>query len=213
MLADWRTRLRTSFEVPLARRERRLFDELNPGLDHSPILDRQVRTPRPASVLIGIRDNDDPSVVMTLRSPTMPSHAGQISLPGGTPKDEDDGAVGTALRETHEEVGIAPDALEVLGHYGPHYGGLGYVVTPVVALIDPAATILPEPREVSEAFEVPLRTLMDPANHVIEKRHFRDVPYNMYAVPSYDTDGSLRNIWGLTAGILRTLSEACHHDR
>lgn len=213
MQGDWRAQLRSSFDAPMAKRERRLFDELNPGMDRSPILDRKPEKPRPAAVMIGIRDSHDPSVILTLRAPTMPSHAGQISLPGGTPKEEDGGAVGTALRETHEEVGIAPGALEVLGTYGPHYGGLGYVVTPVVALIDPAARVFPEEREVSEAFEVPLRTLTDPANHVIEERRFKDVPYNMYAVPSYDTAGAYRNIWGLTAGILRTLSETFYHDR
>nr|WP_269815595.1 CoA pyrophosphatase [Parvularcula mediterranea] len=171
---------------------------------------RPPTTPRPAAVMIGIRDTADPTIILTLRAPTMPSHAGQISLPGGTPKDEDDGPVGTALRETDEEIGVPPSAVNVRGTLGEHFGGLGYVVTPVVGLIDPSAEILPCPREVDEAFEVSFDAIVDPANHVIQDREFSGQPYKMFAVPVEDTQGQHRNIWGLTAGILLTLSEIVH---
>jgi len=138
----------------------------------------------------------------------MPSHAGQISLPGGTPKPEDHDHVATALRESEEEVGLPNAAIDVLGVMGPHYGGLGYVVTPVVGVVTGSAKVDACPREVSEVFEVPLEEILDPASHIVQKHEFRDVPYNMFAVPLIDTDGRERNIWGLTAGILKTLSEA-----
>jgi 8-oxo-dGTP pyrophosphatase MutT (NUDIX family) len=212
-MIGWTDRLRAGLESSAARRDRRLFEELNPDLDHSPILDRPPRTARPAAVMIGVRDTADPTVVMTLRSPSMPSHAGQISLPGGTPNLDDQDLRATALREMHEEVGVPPSAIDVLGHLGLHYGGLGYVVTPVVGLLDPDIVVEPCPREVAEAFEVPLRSLVEPSNHIVEPRNFSGVDYNMFAVPAYDTEGRYRKIWGLTAGILHTLSEVFTRDR
>ena len=206
----WQDQLRESLKKPVASRERLLFEELNPNLAHTPILDRPPTKLRPASVMIAIRNNDNPTVVLTLRSPTMPSHAGQISLPGGTPKEQDADDIATALREMEEEVGVMPEAIDVLGTYGAHYGGLGYIVTPVIGLLDPDARVEACPREVSEAFEVPLRSLIEPDNHVIEQRIFNGVGYDMFAVPVFDTGGEKRNIWGLTAGILRTVSDAYH---
>ncbi|MEM9809877.1 MAG: CoA pyrophosphatase [Pseudomonadota bacterium] len=212
-MSAWQDMIRRGLKSPDATRPRHLFKELNPALDHAPILKSPPTQPRPASVLIGVRDSDDPTVILTLRSPTMPSHAGQISLPGGTPKKQDKGEVGTALRETKEEVGIHPDQINVLGQLGPHFGGLGYVVTPVVGLVDPDATVHACPREVSEAFEVPLTALLDRDNHIVEQRTFNDVPYDMFAVPLFDTGGTKRNIWGLTAGILRTFADVYRHDK
>ncbi|MEM1379277.1 MAG: CoA pyrophosphatase [Pseudomonadota bacterium] len=207
MTTAWQERLARGLATPASQRERFLFRELNPTLDHTPILTKPVERPRPAAVLIGIRKTDEPSVVLTVRSPTMPSHAGQISLPGGTPREEGEDHVATALREADEEVGLAADVLEVIGTMGPHHGGLGYVVTPVVALLDADAPVEACPREVSEAFEVPFAHLVEPKNHVVQERRFSGVPYNMFAVPVADTKGVERNIWGLTAGILSTLSE------
>lgn len=205
---DWQDRLRTGLTTPSAQRDRELFRELNPHLPRSPILREPPTRPRPAAVLIGVRDTADPSVVLTVRSPTMPSHAGQISLPGGTPKEVDAGLVATALREAEEEVGLVREHVTVIGSMGRHYGGLGYVVTPVVAILEAEARLTACPREVSEAFEVPLSSLVERDNHVIQERTFDGITYNMHAVPAEDTRGEMRNIWGLTAGILRTLSEA-----
>ena len=208
----WQERVARGLTVPEAQRERHLFQELNPQLDHTPILTSPPKTPRPASVLIGVRGSADPTIVLTVRAPTMPSHAGQISLPGGTPKDDDGDDVGTALREAEEEVGLERTAINVIGTLGPHFGGLGYVVTPVIGVIDPHVPVDPCPREVTEAFEVPLAAVLDQNNHIIQQRFFNDVPYDMHAVPGFDTGGVKRNIWGLTAGILRTFAEVFHYD-
>lgn len=210
-MTDWQQTIAQGLTAPEARRERHLFQELNPTLAHAPIIKSPPKAPRPASVLIGVRGSDDPTVVMTVRAPTMPSHAGQIGLPGGMPKDDDDGDVGTALREAEEEVGLPAAGIDVLGVLGPHHGGLGYVVTPVIGVIDPHVPVEPCPREVSEAFEVPLSALLDRDNHVVEQRIFDNVSYDMYAVPVFDTLGIRRNIWGLTAGILRTFSDVFHY--
>jgi 8-oxo-dGTP pyrophosphatase MutT (NUDIX family) len=204
---DLLARLEASLRIEQARRERFLFRELNPGLPHTPILNKPPSEPRPAAVLIGVRMSAEPTVILTLRAPTMPSHAGQIALPGGMPSKGDDGPEGTAVREAEEEVGLSPDAVRVLGSYGPHHGGLGYVVTPVLGAVRGDAEVTACPREVADVFEVPLASLLDLSGHVTEDRQFKEVTYQMYAVPSLDTAGRRWNIWGLTAGILRTMAE------
>lgn len=206
--ADWKARLRSLPQNTAARSDRRLFESLNPSMSHAPILDKPPERYRPAAVMIPVIDRAEPTVLLTLRTPTMPSHAGQISFPGGGPREEDDGPVGTALRETEEEVGIDREHVEVLGMMGRHYGGLGYVVTPVIGLVHVDAQLALCPREVAEVFEVPLAHLTQRAHHLVEQRTFSGKQYDMFAVPSRDTEGRERHIWGLTAGILETFCRA-----
>ncbi|RFB03973.1 CoA pyrophosphatase [Parvularcula marina] len=188
--------------------ERPLFHELNPDRDYSPILKSPPQNPRPASVLIPVLNRPQGhTVLFTVRSPTMPSHAGQISFPGGGPKDGDQGPVETALREASEEVGLPADAVEVASVFGEHHGGLGYRVTPVVGIVRTPPEIRICTREVDEAFEVPLSFLTDLGNHIVIDKAFRGIDYRMYAIP-YDDAGTERHIWGLTAGILHTLALA-----
>lgn len=209
---DLLAQLRAAPGRAAALSDRKLFEALNPEMSHAPILDAPPERYRPASVLIPVIDRDDPTVLFTVRTPTMPSHAGQISFPGGGPKPGDDGPVGTALRETREEVGIDADHVEVLGSLGVHFGGMGYAVTPVIGLVHTDADCVPCPREVAEVFEVPLAHLADRAAHVIEQRTFSGTDYAMYAVPSVDTQGRQRHVWGLTAGILETFARAMNDD-
>ena len=202
MSENWQRRLVTAMKHQEAMRERQLFAELNPGLAHSPIMKQAPTNPKPAAVLIPIIDRrEGPSVLFTLRTPDMPSHPGQISFPGGGIKPPDDGPVTTALRETQEEVGIPSGAVEVVGQFGVHFGGLGYAVTPVVGIIHPDQSFDPCPREVAEIFEVPLEFLLDPTNHIVEDRTYKGVDYKMFAVPYQNW-----RIWGLTAGIIHTLT-------
>ena len=207
-MSDLLARLRAVPDASAGRADRKLFETLNPEMTHAPILDSPPERYRPAAVLIPVIDRPSPTVLFTVRTPTMPSHAGQISFPGGGPKDGDDDAVGTALRETREEVGIDEAHVEVLGRMGVHYGGMGYAVTPVIGLVHPGADCVPCPREVAEVFEVPLAHLADPAAHVVEQRTFSGTDYDMFAVPSVDTEGRARHVWGLTAGILETFCRA-----
>ncbi|MEM6650133.1 MAG: CoA pyrophosphatase [Pseudomonadota bacterium] len=191
-----------------AKCERSLFQELNPNIDFTPILPKAPVTLKPAAVMIPIiAHRKEPTILLTVRSRKMPDHAGEISFPGGGPKPEDQDLIATALRETHEEVGIAPHHIEVLGTFGNHTGGRGFLITPVVGLITPPVEINPCPREVEEVFEVPLFHLLDLNNHIIEERVARDIPYRMFAVP-YGDGIERRHIWGLTAGILHTLAKA-----
>ena len=210
-MTAWQERLRALPGRDAARADRRLFEGLNPGRTHAPILKAPPASYRPAAVLIAVIDREEPTVLLTVRTPTMPSHAGQIGLPGGGPRRGED-AIATALREAEEEVGIAADHIEVIGTMGVHFGGLGYAVTPVVGLVHVDAEVTPCPREVAEIFEVPLAHLTTRASHLIEDRTFEGVDYRMYALPSVDTGGRARHVWGLTAGILETFCRAYNDD-
>ena len=190
LASDWRERLARTPEADAARADRDLFAALNRSMSHPPILRAKPRRYRPASVLIGVMDRPEPTVLMTVRTHDMPSHAGQIGLPGGGPRAGEN-AVEAALREAEEEVGLGADQIEVLGTMGRHFGGQGWAVTPVIARVDGAAAPVPCPREVDAVFEVPLRHLTDRTKHLIEPRTFSGVTFDMYAVP-YTEDAGRR---------------------
>ena len=201
---EWRARIERNLKNATTARVRELFSEINPHLVGDKLFEKRWGAKRKdAAVLVPlIMREEGLRVVMTVRSSTMPSHAGQISFPGGKTHPEDKTPVHTALREAHEEVNIPPDAVDVIGSLGIHKGGLGFSVTPVVGLVNPSAPLRPCPREVDEIFEIPLDFVADLANHVTEDRTLEGVPYKMYAAPY-----GRYHIWGLTAGILRSFAE------
>lgn len=208
-MTDWIKRL----ERNLARRAngepRSIFREINPQLVGDRKFESRWRTTRQeAAVLVPIVDRTDgPTVLLTVRSPDMPSHAGQISFPGGKVQPEDIDRAATALREAEEEVNIRRADVRVLGALETHEGGLGFAVTPVVGLVDPAAPFSPCPREVAEIFEAPLAWIAALENHTIEDREHEGVRYRMFAAPF-----GPYHIWGLTAGILRSLADTLNAD-
>ncbi len=204
LTTDWRARIKTAMSEPEALDTRSIFHELNPHLERTPILKKNYDSPRYAAILFPIIDREEgPSVLLTVRSNDMPSHAGQIGFPGGRVHETDRDRVETALRETEEEVGIARRHVDVIGDMGVHFGGMGFAVTPVLGLVHPGADISPCPREVQTLFEVPFSYLLDMENHVIEERESNGVKYRMPAIPYKDY-----HIWGLTAGIINTLVRA-----
>ncbi len=157
---------------------------------------------RPAAVLVPIVDRPQPTVLFTLRADHLPTHAGQVSFPGGRVHDDDESVIATALRETHEEVGVASDHIEVLGFLEPFNTGTGFSVIPVVGFVHPDHTLSVNAGEVAEAFEVPLAFLLDPANAV----------YREHAVPSgriiqnWEFDYGRHVIWGATAHMVVNLA-------
>jgi len=207
--SDWRARISANLKRASAQRIRALFAEINPGLVGDRLFeDRWSDVRKDAAVLVPIIDRlEGATVLLTVRSSDMPSHAGQISFPGGKVEPRDESVIAAALREAREEVNIRSEQVEIIGTLGVHQGGLGFSVTPVVGVVDPAANIKPCPREVAEVFEVPLAFFADLANHLTEQREHKGVRYNMFAAP-YDRF----HIWGLTAGILRTLAETLQDD-
>ena len=139
-------------------------------------------------------------VLLTQRTDHLHDHAGQISFPGGRMDEGDESIVATALRESEEEIGLASAHVEVIGSLPEYLTVSGYRVSPVVALVSPDSKYQPDPFEVADIFEVPLRFLMDPANHEVRVWKSDDGARRFYAMPYFD-----RFIWGATAGMLRNL--------
>ncbi len=193
--------LRERFQRPPVWQPEHLADRL-----HLP------RAPVHASVLVPlVVHGDEITVLLTRRAEHLSDHPGQISFPGGRAEPEDLTAITTALREAEEEIGLVRDFVEVLGTL-PHYTTVtGYIVTPVVALVQPGFSLRVDASEVAEVFEVPLAYLMKPAHHrrhaVLDDtgrgdnaREFLSMPWMTQAA-----DGSPKScfIWGATAAMLR----------
>ena len=168
------------------------------------------REPRSAAVLVAlVQRGDGLHVLLTQRTDHLRDHAGQISFPGGRSEPADVDAAATALRETEEEVGLPRSQVQVIGCLPEYTTVTGYVVTPVVALVQPPLILSLHAFEVAEAFEVPLQYLMTPAHHrrhLVDhdgrQRQFLSMPWHGMAA-----DGSPREyfIWGATAAMLRNL--------
>lgn len=168
------------------------------------------RAPTHASVLVPLVQRDEGlAVLLTQRTDHLTDHPGQVSFPGGRAEPEDADAVATALREAHEEIGLQADQIDVIGQLPTYTTGTGFIVTPVVGLVQPDFSIQIDPFEVAEVFEVPLSFLMDPANHrwhVVEvngsEREFLSMPW-----VGIDAAGQPRRyfVWGATAAMLRNL--------
>lgn len=156
----------------------------------------------PAAVLIPVMCHPDGlTVVFNLRSRNLNNHAGQISFPGGRRDAADSGAVANALREAREEMALDPAAVTVAGFLDDYATISGFRVTPVVGLVDSAATLQADGIEVDELFEVPLAFLLDPGNY-----QHRQVEYEGRAVSFFAVPYQQRNIWGATAGMLHELA-------
>jgi len=163
------------------------------------------REPTHASVLVPLVQRDEVTVLLTQRTDHLTDHPGQISFPGGRAEPHDADAIATALREAEEEVGLHARHIEVLGSLPTYTTGTGFIVTPVVALIQPPFSVDADPFEVAEIFEVPLSFLMSPANH---RRHGIDIAgtrREFLSMPWLSTDAEPRRyfIWGATAAMLR----------
>ncbi|WP_395060092.1 CoA pyrophosphatase [Polaromonas sp.] len=166
------------------------------------------REPALAAVLIPLVMRDELTLLLTERAGNMSTHSGQVAFPGGKTDDTDHDAVATALREAHEEIGLAREHVEVLGILPTYVTGTAFIITPVVALVQPGFTLQPNPSEVADIFEVPLQYLMNPANHQRHEFEFDGAIRQWLSMPytANDAGGDKeRYIWGATAGMLRNL--------
>lgn len=161
-----------------------------------------VRATRPAAVLVPIIDRSEPTVLLTMRTAELASHAGQVAFPGGKIDPADESPVAAALREAREETGLAPTLIEPIGYLDLYLTFSGFRILPTVARVKPDFTLALNPQEVTETFEVPLRFVMTPANHQRKTRDWNGFARDYYAIPYQN-----RYIWGITAGILRNLYE------
>ena len=140
------------------------------------------------------------TVIFTKRTSHLKAHSGQVSFPGGRAEPHDPTPEVTALREAHEEIGLAMERVEVLARLPEYHTRTGFRVTPVVGLVMPPLELIPDPREVEEVFEVPLAHLLDPANHLRETRELQGRTVGYYLMRYGE-----RTIWGATAGMLVSL--------
>ncbi|HPG23300.1 MAG TPA: CoA pyrophosphatase, partial [Amaricoccus sp.] len=129
-------------------------------------------------------------------------HPGQIAFPGGKQDPGDGSALGAALREAREEIGLGPEQVEILGHFDRHETVTHFTITPFVGLLDAGFVPVADRREVDEIFEVPLAFVLDPGNFQIHGRRWQGAWRRYYALPY-----GPHYIWGATARMLRTLSD------
>ena len=161
------------------------------------------QTLKPAGVLVPVIERDSGlTVLLTQRSAALKHHASQVSFPGGRMEPEDGDIAQTALRETHEEVGISPSEVAVLGYLDAMPTVTGYAVTPVVGCVDANAHIIVDHAEVEYAFEVPLSFLLDRRNARASERDF-----NGRIIPIMEFRYQQHRIWGATAHMLLKLAE------
>lgn len=137
-------------------------------------------------------------VVVTQRTQTVEVHSGQISFPGGACDADDEDLLSTALRETHEEIGVPPQAVDVLGALDDFRTVTNFSVTPFVAVIPYPFPYTPSPGEVESVVEVPLSFLHDPENLRMEERQ-----HEGHVLDVLVWDFGRYKIWGATAQMLR----------
>lgn len=160
---------------------------------------------RAAAVLIAVTRasmTNRSEIVLTVRAAHLRSHAGQISLPGGTKEEQDPDFQTTALRESEEEIGLLAHQVQVLGKLGDMALPSGFRITPFVGLIDSGLDFVPCPDEVADIFHAPLELLLDPDAYEKttmefngEQRVILEINFEKY------------RIWGATAAILYHLAQ------
>lgn len=160
-------------------------------------LDPQGAYPRQAAVLMAFTNERDPKLVLTKRSSQLTRHSGEVSFPGGWLDDTDRDLAHTALREAHEEVGLEPTAVELLGNWRSRYARGGIRVQPVVGVIDDAHQLAPNPDELDAVFKVPLSFFLDDPR--VRTDVFSEDGQEFW-IPAYHYEGF--EIWGFTAGLL-----------
>jgi len=153
---------------------------------------------KPAGVLVPIMERQDGlSVLLTQRAADLKHHAGQVSFPGGRMEKHDADVREAALRETHEEVGIEPKLVDVIGYLDSMPTITGFAVTPVVGLIQGGIELVVDRTEVDYAFEIPLDYLLDENNDRLCDREFEGRQFRLVEFHYND-----ERIWGATAYML-----------
>ena len=178
--------------------ETRLSFELNQAIQ------KTSNTGRCAAVLVPlVRIDDDWHLLLIKRSETVVDHKGQVAFPGGACETDDDSLEATALRETAEEIGIAPQDVRILGRLRELVTVSGYCVAPIVGVIKWPYQLSLSPDEVSRAFAIPMLWLTDPKNREtrIQNRLGREVEVIYYR----PYDGEV--LWGATARMVKNLLE------
>lgn len=156
---------------------------------------------REAAVLVPLFGREGvPHLLFTQRPLTLRRHAGQISFPGGARDPEDESPLRTALRETEEELGLAPSQVEILGELDELPTITGFRIRPFVGVVATPFSLRPNPSEIDQVIEAPLTALLDPTKQRVETHRVLGAMREIYF---YDYGPHV--IWGATARIVRNL--------
>ncbi len=156
----------------------------------------------PAAVLVGLVPRPHgTNVLLTRRNDTLAKHAGQVSFPGGRIDADDASAIDAALREAFEEIALGAAMIQPIGFLDPYTTITSYRVLPVVARISPDYRAIPNPREVAEAFEVPLAPLLS-GERIVRVETLLKAQLR----PIWEYDIGPHRIWGATAAMLVNLA-------
>lgn len=152
---------------------------------------------RAAVLILLVPEGDGWCLLFSRRSKNLAAHSGQIAFPGGG-VEKDESLEAAAVRETHEEVGIASERVELIGRLDDLVTHSGFLVAPFVGVVDQRIEYVLQATEVDEVFEVPIEALLRPEQPEVRYVDFRDQRY-----PAYYYRHEQHEIWGLTGRILK----------
>jgi 8-oxo-dGTP pyrophosphatase MutT (NUDIX family) len=155
-----------------------------------------------AGILVPLtRSTDNPEIILTRRAGHMRTHQGQVAFPGGKSEDDDLNLLDTALRESHEEIGLLPNQVEIVGPLSQLVSLHGIQVTPYVGLVDDDVDLHPNPDELESIFKVPVNYMLNAEPKRRDRMTYKGMALS---VPSYDYHYAGRDyeIWGLSAIVM-----------
>jgi 8-oxo-dGTP pyrophosphatase MutT (NUDIX family) len=164
--------------------------------------------PNPAAVLIPFLRKENGWHILYIRRTIVPNdrHSGQVAFPGGRKETSDRNAEDTAIREAHEEIGIDPADIQILGCLRDMLTITNYRVTPVVGLLPWPSEFHPQVKEVARIFSIPLSWLAQPANRSVKMRGTHVLGKPVPVIHYHKFDGEI--LWGASARITTLLLEA-----
>ena len=159
-----------------------------------------------AGILVPVTDDENnPEMIFTLRSANLKTHRGQVSYPGGKRDPEDSSLAATALRETHEEIGLPPDQVDVIAPLSQVMSRYGILVTPYVGVVPGDHPVVPNPYEIESVFRVPLSFFLEDRRERTDALSFLN---HTFYVPCYRWERY--QIWGLSAVVLVVFKNAVY---
>ncbi len=181
-------------------------DALAPRAESAEAAEFAVGPAIPAAVLVAIMHGDTPGILLTKRTSTLSSHAGQVAFPGGR-VDPGETPEQAALREAMEEVGLPAESVELIGCLPDRLTGTGFRIAPVVGLVAQGFTPVLAAAEVEEVFVLPLAIVLDPAAPQRQRAQWRGRSREFWVWPHPQ-----HYIWGATAAILVELAHRLRAD-
>ncbi|CAM3771539.1 hydrolase, NUDIX family protein [Flavobacterium saliperosum S13] len=163
------------------------------------------KDPKKAAVMMLLYPkNNETHLALIVRNSYPGIHASQIAFPGGKVEPADIDLQFTALRETHEEIGVAPEAVQIIKPFSELYiPPSNFLVSPFLGIVDDDVTFVPSPYEVKRVLELPLRELLD--DRIITKVVMSTSYADNISVPVFNVDKYV--VWGATAMMMSELKE------